>query len=368
MAKNGPNVSEEIPPIPAWYRVCLNTIVRKGEDLNTERMRILPMGSRVHAIEISEKKQSRRVKIDQPIQGWCSLKSSSGDTILSLINSNSGSNKVPNVAELDYTTQQMVRKNDQRNLPIQQRLTERQKNATIAKKQMEKNPEVMTLYQELGKIRRRLEEEQRKQEANSNLQEAEKNKAQKDLEELTKQSSVVDEEIKNMEGNYQQILEQYNKKIEEAEISNLNNIEEEISKINEELQDKQEEFEEILKRHKAFEKEIAELNMQVYKPSDKYQPGDCALLKGAEPEIVIIQYYGPIKGKGDKKYVGVKFEHAVGDTNGTYEGETYFVCAEKYGAFYDPDIMIKRRLTSAELLQKLSATTELLEANFNKVE
>lgn len=64
-----------------WHRVCLNTIVRKGEKLDSERLRILPMGSRVNIVEIS----GRRVRISSPIDGWCSLKSSTGDTILAKI-------------------------------------------------------------------------------------------------------------------------------------------------------------------------------------------------------------------------------------------------------------------------------------------
>jgi len=66
-------------PVNSWYRVCLNTIVRKEQDLSSERLRILPMGSRVFVIEIV----GRRVKIKQPIEGWCSLQSSNGDKILS---------------------------------------------------------------------------------------------------------------------------------------------------------------------------------------------------------------------------------------------------------------------------------------------
>jgi len=62
----------------SWYRVCLNTIVRKDVDLASERLRILPMGSKVFVSEI----KGRRVRISQPIGGWCSLTSSNGDTIL----------------------------------------------------------------------------------------------------------------------------------------------------------------------------------------------------------------------------------------------------------------------------------------------
>lgn len=68
--------------VTGWYRVCLNTIVRKGAKLDSDRLRILPMGSRVHVVGSDG---NRRVKISQPVQGWCSLQSSTGDTILSKI-------------------------------------------------------------------------------------------------------------------------------------------------------------------------------------------------------------------------------------------------------------------------------------------
>merc|ERR1719471_2510158 len=48
------------------------------------------MGSRVHVVEQKE----RRVRIDQPVGGWCSLHSSTGDTILSRI-SNDGASETP---------------------------------------------------------------------------------------------------------------------------------------------------------------------------------------------------------------------------------------------------------------------------------
>jgi len=62
-----------------WHRVCLNTIVRATKELESARLRILPMGSRVNVVEVS----GRRVRIDQPIDGWCSIESSNGDLILS---------------------------------------------------------------------------------------------------------------------------------------------------------------------------------------------------------------------------------------------------------------------------------------------
>merc|ERR1719330_2340897 len=65
--------------VMGWHRVCLNTIVRATRELESARLRILPMGSRVNVIEVN----GRRVRIDQPIDGWCSIESSNGDLILS---------------------------------------------------------------------------------------------------------------------------------------------------------------------------------------------------------------------------------------------------------------------------------------------
>lgn len=70
--------------VEQWFRVCLNTIVRAGEKLDSERLRILPMGSRVCVVAVSPK-NPRRVEISKPIKGWCSVSSSNGDTILAKI-------------------------------------------------------------------------------------------------------------------------------------------------------------------------------------------------------------------------------------------------------------------------------------------
>lgn len=103
-----------------WHRVCLNTIVRKEKVLDSERLRILPMGSRVNVVE----KQGRRVRIDQPISGWCSLNSSNGDTILKPLDANqtskmvaptprSGQAAVTNLTEkVKYTEEQISKAQD----------------------------------------------------------------------------------------------------------------------------------------------------------------------------------------------------------------------------------------------------------------
>jgi len=92
MAKAAAGTRDDVkqPPVEIkegveqWFRVCLNTIVRAGENLDSERLRILPMGSRVCVVAVSEN-NVRRVQICKPIKGWCSVSSSNGDTILAKI-------------------------------------------------------------------------------------------------------------------------------------------------------------------------------------------------------------------------------------------------------------------------------------------
>lgn len=95
-----------------WHRVCLNTIVRKGVELDSERLRILPMGSKVFVEEV----RGRRVKISSPIVGWCSKKSSTMDTILEKILPDNTGGVTPSnrnqSAKLEKLTQQAASTDD----------------------------------------------------------------------------------------------------------------------------------------------------------------------------------------------------------------------------------------------------------------
>lgn len=89
--------------IPGWFRVCLNTIVRAKEELDSERLRILPMGSKVYV----EEQKGRRVRITQPLAGWCSVSSSSGDTILTPHDGPQNATTPSDAARLEKMRQQM---------------------------------------------------------------------------------------------------------------------------------------------------------------------------------------------------------------------------------------------------------------------
>lgn len=64
--------------IPGYYRVFLNTVVRKERDIKSEQVRFLSVGDTVYITE----KRGRRVKIISPTRGWMSLETTDGVRIL----------------------------------------------------------------------------------------------------------------------------------------------------------------------------------------------------------------------------------------------------------------------------------------------
>merc|ERR1719285_1326546 len=65
-----------------WYRAVQNTIVREGVRLDSPRLRIVTMDDSVRVIETGLGDDGRRVRVDIPVDGYMSLLSHRGDTIL----------------------------------------------------------------------------------------------------------------------------------------------------------------------------------------------------------------------------------------------------------------------------------------------
>jgi len=61
-----------------WYEVLLKTTLRQEKVMESNLLDRLSPGTRVRVVEVD----GRRARIDKPNEGWVSIKSSSGDTIL----------------------------------------------------------------------------------------------------------------------------------------------------------------------------------------------------------------------------------------------------------------------------------------------
>jgi hypothetical protein len=141
-----------------WYRVCLNTIVRAGEELDSERLRILPMGSRVCVVEAA-KNNGRRVRIKSPIQGWCSMSSSNGDTILAPIEDPNG-DVPPTPKNISAKVNALQERRDQ-----QKKLLEKSKNDDAFKGKV--NAE--KLQQDIKHLEKRVQEAELQQKERSKV-------------------------------------------------------------------------------------------------------------------------------------------------------------------------------------------------------
>jgi len=77
-----------------WYEVTRKMAVRELSSLMSDKIESIARGMRVHVIERDDY-EPNRVKIDYPLEGWCSLKSQNGRRILAPVQDESDE-EIPN--------------------------------------------------------------------------------------------------------------------------------------------------------------------------------------------------------------------------------------------------------------------------------
>lgn len=324
-----------------WHRVCLNTIVRRKVNLASERLRILPMGSKVLVVEQND----RRVRIEQPIHGWCSLRSSNGDTILTPLDDTDNATTTPLAGE------------------IRKGINQSQKNVSKYKEKMDKthkkmenltkdaDPEFVKITQQLEDLREKVEGAPEEKEAlakskgelnkaNSELEDAQmtaeqQEKRYRELCDKLKEMGESGKEYVNLEQKYANLSQQTKKAEQKVEEFNLieNAARQEVQHLKEEMQ-------------KMFFKTDDEV-----KTKSKYKPGDVVILKDGEG-VVVVKYFGSVEWDKDNSYIGVELSDANGDCDGEKKGKRYFTVKKKFGKFYNVD-KVKKKILAEELLKKL---------------
>jgi len=93
-----------------WHRTYLKTIVRKGSEMDSEQVTVLPVGALVFVAEA----HGRRARIMKPVEGWMSLRTSEGVDILRPDMTYMGS---VNSTDIDHVFKS--RKMQERNLKLQ---------------------------------------------------------------------------------------------------------------------------------------------------------------------------------------------------------------------------------------------------------
>jgi len=352
-----------------WHRVCLNMIVRKGIRLDSERLRILPMGSRVHIVERKE----RRVRIDQPILGWCSCKSSSGDTILSPLDKA----RDPAQDDLEMTTPtaantQRITQEKDRWERTYNKLNKKEQDAQKRIQQIqEDNPELDELMSKLATLKSQLqtqkeilsERDNAKGKIHSIGKEEQNLKSQIEKDNLKLEK--LKEKIQNLETKA---------KTEKVGGENLINLQDRLGRITNEKEKALQRITQADALAKAAKEEMENMRRQMQQmfggkkteeEEYEYYPGDVVMIAGGVG-IVVVRYCGIVEGVLDGTdmsslgpVVGVEMSDPNGNTSGRVGENQYFQVGENFGAFYPFD-MVKKRITPEQLLHQLHSVIKNL--------
>jgi len=80
-----PSCDKEDDGTGTWYRAVQNTIIREGVRLDSSRLRMVAMDDPIRVVETGLGPDGRRVHVDIPVEGYMSMVSHLGETILTEI-------------------------------------------------------------------------------------------------------------------------------------------------------------------------------------------------------------------------------------------------------------------------------------------
>lgn len=313
-------MAEAVKQELGWHRVCLNTIVRASKELDSSRLRILPMGSRVNVVDVV----GRRVKIDQPIDGWCSIESSNGDLILSKTHDEAAPTHTDEGKEAFQNDKEYF--NDR------------------AKEVAEELKELQDLRVQLEDAKTKTKEAQKNE-----LLSAELNKEVSELESRAKEQERLQQEIQEK----QRILLSLNKNADK-----LGEMGEVVARQQRDV------------RQKTYKLISGDDNSDAL-PS-KETSHDTHLLNGdvvminEQKGLAIVRFVGEVDFT-DQIMLGAELSDALGDNDGSKDNKTYFKCPQNHGVFF-PLNEVKKKLPAEDLLQKLHLIIKKLNVSRSAVE
>jgi len=299
-----------------WHRVCLNTIVRATKDLDSARLRILPMGSRVNVVEVV----GRRVKIDQPIDGWCSIESSNGDLILS---------KTQDEAPAAH--------NDEGKEAFDTDRVEYQ----------QQQRQINEIEGELSELRKKVEE------ANIKKKEAQKNEVLS--EELKKEVDDLESKAREQE----RLIEEKKRELEEL-ANKAGDLGEMAALQNAAVKNK------LYKLMSGLDADNSDALPSKDTSHDTHLLNGDVVMIDDQKGLAIVRFVGEVEFS-DQVMLGAELSDPIGDCNGTKDNTTYFSCPPNHGVFF-PLQGVKKKIPAEHLLQKLHAIVKKLNMSRTAVE
>lgn len=327
-----------------WHRVCLNTIVRRKVNLDSERLRILPMGSKVMVVE----QQDRRVRISQPILGWCSLRSSNGDTILTPLEDAENATTTPLAGEI----RQGINKGQKEVSKLRAERDDAKEQMINLVNSVKDNTEFLKITKQLQELRVKVEGAPEEKEALAKSK-GQLSKANSELETVQQRAEKQEQEYRNLCEKLKKMGDSGKQYVDlEAQYSN-------ISEATQKAEAKVEEFalieqaarQEVQQLQKEMEKMFFKTDDEI-KTTKKYKPGDVVILKEGRG-VAVVKFFGRVpEMDAGKEYIGVELSDANGEHDGSIKGKRYYTVKPNYGKFYDTTL-IKKKILAEELLKKL---------------
>lgn len=337
-----------------WFRVQLNTVIREGESLTSDRLRIVPIGTRVRAIQ----RKGRRVEIDIPLHGWVSWRSDSGDVILRKMHGAEEELATPRdgLSSVDQT--QMLRDKIAK-------FKEEQKRTLQKINEAKEVPEVRAIAEKLDALKKIIRNKSLREKSpmSPKSMKAKLLHTQSCISQLEVENIEKEAEIMQMNEKFTELRTKLSDVCRKRGVDNPEKLSAQIEKMERDQKiacDKILEYETVTKRYETelneMRKKMTEVLQQGWTDKaqkdqiDIYQ-GDVVMMK-EDIGIVIVHYAGEVHWDSENTYLGVELSSANGTTNGTVDGRKYFSVKPKHGEFY-PLSMLERKIPPSFLLKQL---------------
>jgi len=314
------------------------------------------MGSRVRVLEIC----NRRVRIDKPVPGWCSLKSAQGESILKPMDDD----------DEDLSTPRYGMNASERTASLREKIAKVKEEQRIAKAKFAKAqqlPEVQSLTDRHSKLTKLIRNKALSPKSPRSMK-AKLLHTQSCMSKLEFENAEKKSEVKDLQSQLGDLSNQISAVCRKQGVDNPLELSEQIERMESDQNEAKEKIQEYQKVTQRYQKEIVTMKEKMAILLNKSDPGlrqnshlidnielhigDVVMMKG-DIGIVIVHFIGQVHWNKDEIFVGVELGEASGTCNGTIEGQTYFNVKPKYGAFY-PISKVQRKIQASSLLKRLA--------------
>jgi len=329
-------------------------MIRARPEITSERIQILPVGSRVHVLF----RRNRRVCIDEPVKGWCSMATSTGIRILAKVTAADANMETPRTQiDIEQQTRELQEKIES--------WEQRTEVAQTARKRALSMPGVQENLERMKNLEISIQKAKREDSLASGkhiLRELKTTKSQLDL--LTGEKDAQNVKLLEMQTEVDVLQKELEAVCLRNGVQNPKELSDEIDRLRDYQEDAEEKIVEYELIHQESLRELAEMKRRMEEVLSRPPPrpprvgehdihvGDIVMIKDGVG-IVVVRYIGSVHWDPEHQYVGVELSGPLGNHDGTVDGKEYFAKVKpNYGEFYRMS-QIQKKILPEVLLKEL---------------